>query len=315
MVDGHGEERRIHGQLLVLLFPALYGVDQFDQVILAGGDAEVLDVFTAFSQNSNLSEFFPLRSIRKTLPYLESLGVTEDQITADSPTGSSQGSVNPPSLPCSPATVSPVWAKRMRDVGYSEQEIHLAGILHEASPSHLPTDCLSPSPHSPTVNSPHSSTAHSPHSPTAHSPHSFTAHSPRSPTAYTPRSSTAQSPHSSKAQSPHSSKAQSPRSSKAHTPRSSTAHTPHSSTVHSPHSPTAHTSRSSTAHSPRSSTAHTPRSSLPAASPPSSNRGTKRHHEPEVLMTVPKKVVLCPECHERVLGGHFYYTTTYYNVA
>ena len=49
MTDGHGgpEERRLHGQLLLLMFPALHGVDRFDQVILADADAEVLDVFTA----------------------------------------------------------------------------------------------------------------------------------------------------------------------------------------------------------------------------------------------------------------------------
>ena len=47
MVDGHGEERRLHGQLLLLMFPALHGVDRFDQVVLAGADTGVLDVFTA----------------------------------------------------------------------------------------------------------------------------------------------------------------------------------------------------------------------------------------------------------------------------
>ena len=29
------------------------------------------------------------------------------------------------------------------------------------------------------------------------------------------------------------------------------------------------------------------------------------HNAPQVDLKVPKKVVLCPECHERVLGGHF----------
>ena len=47
MVDGHGEERRLHGQLLLLMFPVLHGVDRFDQVVLAGADTGVLDVFTA----------------------------------------------------------------------------------------------------------------------------------------------------------------------------------------------------------------------------------------------------------------------------
>ena len=170
MTDGHGGpgERRLHGQLLLLMFPVLNGVDRFDQVILADADAEVLDVFTAFTQNK--SEFFPLRSIRQTLPYLESLGVKGRQISADSPP-CSQESVIPPSLPCSPAAKSPtpVWVERMREVGYSEQEIELAAelaspVTEAVSPSHLQTDCPSPPPHSPTAGSPHSSTAFSPHS-------------------------------------------------------------------------------------------------------------------------------------------------------
>ena len=162
VVDGNGEERRIHGQLLLLLFPALHGVDQFDQVILAGGDAEVLDVFTAFSQN--VSEFFPLRSIGKTFPYLESLGVTRRQISADSPP-CSQETVNPPSLPGSPTVrcPSPGMLEVLRETGYTEQDIQeyaCAGAVTKAvspmSPSHLPADCLSPSPSS-TALSPHSS--------------------------------------------------------------------------------------------------------------------------------------------------------------
>ena len=138
MIDGHGEEWRLHGQLLLLMFPALHGVDRFDQVILADADAAVLDVFTAFTQNSNMDEFFPLRSIRQTLPYLESLGVEGRQISADSPP-CSQESVIPPSLPCSPAmrspTPTPDWdllpdsEEGMRRARYPEDQIELARAL------------------------------------------------------------------------------------------------------------------------------------------------------------------------------------------
>ena len=145
-------------------------------------------MFTAFTQNSNMSDFFPLRSIRQTFPYLESLGVTDRQISADSPPCSSQGSVNPPSLPCSPAMQSPTpaWLLGLRRAGYTEKEIGFTAAVTDAlspdnSPSHLQTDCPSPSPHSSTAQSPHFSTALSPHSSTASSPHSSSQHPAGSP--------------------------------------------------------------------------------------------------------------------------------------